>query len=67
MTSKRIHKGSKILIVFGINKSKYWEINYGTGKSVSTESSQDAGKPLLVKLINDSYIKIGYNKAKTIN
>ncbi|SED12898.1 hypothetical protein SAMN04489761_4364 [Tenacibaculum sp. MAR_2009_124] len=62
MTSKKISKGSKILAILGVNKSKYWEINYGTGKTVSTETIKDAGAPLLVKLINDSNITIGYNK-----
>ncbi|CAM1373315.1 CocE/NonD family hydrolase [Tenacibaculum xiamenense] len=62
MTSRKIAKGSKLLVIFGVNKSKYWEINYGTGKTVSTETIKDAGEPLLVKLINNSYISVGYNK-----
>ncbi len=64
MTSRKISKGSKILVIIGANKSKYWEVNYGTGKTVSTETIKDAGEPLLIKLINDSYLSIGYNKKK---
>ncbi len=59
MTAKKINKGSKILVVIGVNKSKYWEINYGTGKRVSEETIKDAGEPVLVKFLNKSYITIG--------
>ncbi|MEL6560379.1 MAG: CocE/NonD family hydrolase, partial [Bacteroidota bacterium] len=61
MTSRKIGKGSKLMVIFGVNKSKYWEVNYGTGKPVSSEDIKDAGDPLLVKLLNDSYVTIGYN------
>ena len=62
MTSKKIEKGSKLLVVLTINKSPYWQINYGTGKDVSEETIKDAGEPLLIKWYNNSYIKIGINR-----
>ncbi len=56
--SKKVSKGSKIKLVLRILKSPYQQINYGTGKDVSTESIKDAGEPLQIKWYNDSYIKI---------
>jgi uncharacterized protein len=56
--SKKIDIGSKIVLVISINKSPKHQINYGTGKDVSTESIKDAGEPLQIKWYNDSYIKI---------
>jgi uncharacterized protein len=56
--SKKIEKGSKLIFTFGVNKSPYSQINYGTGKDVSTESIKDAGEPLQIKWYNDSYIQI---------
>jgi uncharacterized protein len=56
--SKEFKKGSRIIIVLGINKMPDLQINYGTGKDVSTESIKDAGEPLQIKWYNDSYIKI---------
>jgi uncharacterized protein len=56
--SKKIEKGSKLVLIFGIKKNRYWQINYGTGKDVSDESIEDAKEPLEIKWYNDSYIEI---------
>lgn len=56
--SKKISKGSRLVILLNINKHPFEIINYGSGKPVSEESLQDAGEPLQVKWHNDSYIKI---------
>ena len=56
--SKRIPKGSKLIVILGINKSPYYQINYGTGKDVSEETIADAKEPLEIKWYNDSYIEI---------
>ncbi len=58
MTSRKISKGSRIVILLNINKSPYEQINYGTGKDVSDESIEDAKNPLQIRWYNDSYIKI---------
>ncbi|MBD1363350.1 CocE/NonD family hydrolase [Mucilaginibacter sp. ZT4R22] len=58
ITSRRLGKGSKIVIVLNINKSPFEQINYGTGKNVSNESIKDAKTPLQIKWFNDSYINI---------
>jgi putative CocE/NonD family hydrolase len=58
ITSRRLGKGSKIIIVLNINKSPFEQINYSTGKNVSDESIKDAKTPLEIKWFNDSYINI---------
>ncbi|MEJ5106569.1 CocE/NonD family hydrolase [Chryseobacterium sp. MYb328] len=57
-TSKKVEKGSKLLLFVGIGKSPNWQINYGTGKDVSEETIQDSGEPLEIKWYNDSYVEI---------
>lgn len=59
--SKKIEKGSRLLLLLTLNRNQYWQINYGTGKDVSDEDINDAGEPFLIKWYNNSYIKIGYN------
>ncbi|WP_426478974.1 CocE/NonD family hydrolase [Chryseobacterium sp. CBSDS_008] len=56
--SKKIEKGSKLLLLIGVNKSPNWQINYGTGKDVSDETIKDSGEPMEIKWYNDSYVEI---------
>lgn len=56
--SKKINKGSQLVILLNINKHPFEIINYGSGKPVSEETINDAGKPLEIQWHNDSYIKI---------
>jgi uncharacterized protein len=56
--SKKINKGSRLVILLNINKHAFEIINYGSGKTVSEETMKDAGEPLQIKWHNDSYIKI---------
>ncbi|MFS4473268.1 CocE/NonD family hydrolase [Chryseobacterium sp. T20] len=56
--SKKIEKGSKLLLLVGVNKSPNWQINYGSGKDVSDETIKDSGEPLQIKWYNDSYVEI---------
>lgn len=51
-------KGSRLLVIINVNKSRFAQINYGTGKDVSDESIADAKKPLKVKWFNNSYVEI---------
>ncbi|AYN00927.1 CocE/NonD family hydrolase [Chryseobacterium sp. 3008163] len=57
-TSRKIEKGSKLIILLGVRKSPDAQINYGTGKDVSEETIADAKEPLEIKWYNDSYIEI---------
>ncbi len=56
IVSKKISKDSRIVIVITGNKNSYAQINYGTGRDVSTESIIDAMIPLQLKLNTDSRI-----------
>jgi uncharacterized protein len=58
MVSRRLSKGSRLLVMLNINKNPYAQINYGTGKDVSDEDINDAKTPLQIKWHNDSYVKI---------
>lgn len=56
--SKKIGKGSRIVILLNVNKHPFEIINYGSGKAVSDETIKDSGEPLQIKWHNDSFIKI---------
>jgi predicted acyl esterase len=58
MVSRRLSKGSRLLVTLNINKNPYAQINYGTGKDVSDEDINDAKTPLQIRWHNDSYVKI---------
>lgn len=58
LVSRRLSKGSRLLIVLNIDKNPFAQINYGTGKDVSEESIHDAGIPLTIKWGNGSFIRI---------
>jgi hypothetical protein len=47
--SKKISKGSRLVILLNINKHPFEIINYGSGKQVVNETIKDAGKPLEIK------------------
>jgi putative CocE/NonD family hydrolase len=57
--SRHLEKGSRIILLLGINKNKDWEINYGTGKDVSKETMKDASEPLHIQwMTNGSSVKL---------
>ncbi len=56
--SKKLHKGSRLLIAVNVNKNAFSQLNYGTGKDVSDETILDAKEPLQIKWYNDSFVKI---------
>ena len=57
-TSRKLSKGSRIVIIVNVNKSPFEQINYGTGKNVNEETIQDAGEPLKIKWHNDGFIDL---------
>ena len=58
IVSKKLSKGSKIVIVLNGNKNPYVQINYGTSKDVSIESIDDAKIPLKLKINSGSSFEI---------
>jgi len=57
ITSRQLQKGSRIIVLLGVNKNPEWQVNYGTGKDVSDETITDATIPLKIKWYNTSYIQ----------
>ncbi len=58
LISKKINKGSKLMVHINVNKNPFSDLNYGTGKEPSEESIVDAKYPLTVKWYNSSYVEI---------
>ena len=58
LVSRRLSKGSRLLVVLDVQKSAAAQVNYGTGKDVSDESIADAKVPLRVQWHNDSVVKV---------
>ncbi|SMC90866.1 CocE/NonD family hydrolase [Moheibacter sediminis] len=56
--SKKISKGSQLVILLNINKHPFEIINYGSGKPVAEENIEDSIEPLHIKWHNESYIQI---------
>lgn len=63
-TSRKLSKGSRIVIIVNINKSPFEQINYGSGKNVNEETIADAGEPLKIKWHNDGFISLPVSKNK---
>jgi uncharacterized protein len=62
LMSRQLPQGSRIIAVLSIIKEPARQINYGTGRSVSDESIQDAGLPVEVKWYGDSYLDLPVGK-----
>lgn len=58
LVSKQMEKGSRLVVVLNVNKNPFSQLNYGTGKEVSSESILDAAEPLKVKWFDDSFVEI---------
>ena len=58
MISKRIAKGSRLVLLVNVNKNPFSQVNYGTGKDVSKESSADGLIPLILEFSPESKIHI---------
>jgi len=56
--SRLIAKGSRLLLTVNVNKNAFAEVNYGTGKDVSTEDIDDADAPVQVDWLTTSYIRL---------
>jgi hypothetical protein len=46
------------LLTVNMNKNAFAEVNYGTGKDVSTEDIDDADSPVQVDWLTTSYIRL---------
>lgn len=57
-TSRRIARGSRLVLYAGPVKDFNFQVNYGSGKPVSEESIADAGEPLRIRWSNQSFIQL---------
>lgn len=58
LISKKIEKGSRIVVVVNVNKNNNAQINYGTGRDVNSESIKDAEIPLKIIFTGNSSISL---------
>jgi predicted acyl esterase len=58
MVSRRFSKGSRLAVALQVNKNPFEPINYGSGKNVYDETIKDAGAPLEVRWLADSYVRV---------
>lgn len=65
LISKKIKKGSRIVVVVNVNKNNNAQINYGTGKDVNIESIKDAEIPLNITFTGNSSISLPIWNSKT--
>lgn len=56
MVSKVITKGSRLVVLANVNKNRFAQINYGTGKDVNDETIADAKQALTIRWHNSSYV-----------
>lgn len=58
LISKKIEKGSRVVVVVNVNKNNNAQINYGTGRDVNSESIKDAEIPLKIIFTGNSSISL---------
>lgn len=58
LISKKLEKGSSIVIVLNVNINNNAQINYGTGKDVNKENIRDAEIPLKIIFTGNSSISL---------
>ena len=56
LISHRAEPGSRLVVVLSVIKEQARQINYGTGKDVSDETSADAHEPLAIEWLGGSFI-----------
>jgi putative CocE/NonD family hydrolase len=58
LISRKLEPGSRIVLVIGPIKGPGQQINYGSGKAVNDETSQDAGAPMELRILSGSYVEL---------
>ena len=58
LISRRLERGSRIVLVIGPIKGPGQQINYGSGKDVNAETVQDAGAPMEIRFLGASYVEV---------
>ena len=58
LMSQQLQTGSRVVAVIGVIKESGRQINYGSGKDVSAESTADAGDPLHIQWLPGSFLEL---------
>jgi putative CocE/NonD family hydrolase len=58
LMARRVAAGSRIVVTLAIPKSPRQQINYGTGRDVSDESTVDTAAPLIIRWLPGSYVDL---------
>jgi uncharacterized protein len=58
LTSRQFQPGSRLVVVIGVIKQPGEQINYGTGKDVSSETIADASEPLRIEWLRNTSITV---------
>ena len=58
LTSRRLSRGSRIVAVVAIIKNPTTQVNYGTGREVSSESIADAKEPLRIRWLPATWVDV---------
>ena len=58
LISRKLHKGSSIVVIVNVNKNNNSQINYGSGKDVNEENIKDAEIPLKITFTGKSNISL---------
>ena len=56
--SRRVETGSRLLLTLNVNKNSHAQIDYGTGKDVSSEDIRDAAVPLKIEWLTGTSFTI---------
>lgn len=65
MGSKLLKAGSRLVVLVNVNKNDFAQVNYGSGKDVSSETIADANEPLTVEWLNSSVVTIPLQQPKS--
>ena len=58
LMGRKLKRGSRIVAVIGPLKSPTQQINYGSGKDVNDETLADAGEPMQIRWLSNSFITL---------
>ena len=58
LVSRRVAPGSRLLLSVGVAKQRDLQLNYGSGKEVSSETLADARQPLRLQLLAGSWVEL---------
>ncbi|HJU39298.1 MAG TPA: CocE/NonD family hydrolase [Tahibacter sp.] len=64
LTSRRFLPGSRLVMLVQINKTAMMQINMGSGKDVSDETTRDAGEPLAIDWHRESWIEVPVTRGR---